>query len=229
MSTKSPTAMSDAQQPLDGVVKIWNQFSKQISIVALIIVLGVGGWYAYQQFYQLPREKKAIEALFRAEEYYRKDSIALALNGDGQNLGFIKVIEKFSGTKTAELANFYAGSCYLKLGDNAKAISYLEKFKTSSAITQARAFKLLADAYADSGNNEKALESYKKAAATFEKDEVNSPEYLFMAAYFAEQVLKNTAEATSLYEEVRKKYPRSQQSYEAEKNLARLGVYSSKD
>lgn len=229
MSTKSPAEMSEGQQPLSGVVNFWNQFSKQITILALVLVLGVGGWYAYQQFYQLPREKKAIEALFRAEEYYRKDSITLALNGDGQNLGFIKVIEKFKGTKTAELASFYAGSCFLKLGDNANAITYLEQFQTESAITQARAYKLLADAYADSGKNEKALELYKKAATTFEKDEVNSPEYLFLAAYFAEQVLKNTAEATSLYEEVRTKYPRSQQSYEAEKNLARLGVYSSKD
>ena len=58
---------------------------------------------------------------------------------------------------------------------------------------------------------------------------VNSPEYLFLAAYFADQVVKNKEEAVSLYEEVRKKYPRSQQSFDAEKNLARLGVYSSND
>jgi TolA-binding protein len=50
-----------------------------------------------------------------------------------------------------------------------------------------------------------------------------------MAAYFADQVIKNTSEATSLYEQIRKKYPRSQQSFDAEKNLARLGVYSSND
>ncbi|MFN5345213.1 MAG: tetratricopeptide repeat protein, partial [Bacteroidota bacterium] len=94
---------------------------------------------------------------------------------------------------------------------------------------QARAYKLLGDAFGDSGKNQEALEYYKKAGHYFEKDEVNSPDYLFMAAYFADQVMKDNAEAIALYEEIRSKYPRSQQSFDAEKNLARLGVYSSKD
>ena len=220
--------METTQSP-NAVTKLWNQYSKQLSLAALIIIFIVGAWYAYQEFYQSPKEKKAVEALFRAEEYYRKDSIALALNGDGQNLGFIKLIEKHNGTQAANLACFYAGSCYLKIGDNAKAITYLEKFSSDSKITQARAYKLLGDAFGDSGKNKEALEYYKKAGHYFEKDEVNSPDYLFMAAYFADQVMKDNAEAIALYEEIRSKYPRSQQSFDAEKNLARLGVYSSKD
>ena len=220
--------METTQSP-NAVTKLWDQYSKQLSLVALIIIFIVGAWYAYQEFYQSPKEKKAVEALFRAEEYYRKDSIALALNGDGQNLGFIKLIEKHNGTQAANLACFYAGSCYLKIGDNAKAITYLEKFSSDSKITQARAYKLLGDAFGDSGKNQEALEYYKKAGHYFEKDEVNSPDYLFMAAYFADQVMKDNAEAIALYEEIRSKYPRSQQSFDAEKNLARLGVYSSKD
>jgi len=220
--------METTQSP-NAVTNLWNQFSKQLSLAALIIIFIVGAWYAYQEFYQSPKEKKAVEALFRAEEYYRKDSIALALNGDGQNLGFIKLIEKHNGTQAANLTCFYAGSCYLKIGDNAKAITYLEKFSSDSKITQARAYKLLGDAFGDSGKNKEALEYYKKAGHYFEKDEVNSPDYLFMAAYFADQVMKDNAEAIALYEEIRSKYPRSQQSFDAEKNLARLGVYSSKD
>ena len=220
--------METTQSP-NAVTKLWDQYSKQLSLVALIIIFIVGAWYAYQEFYQSPKEKKAVEALFRAEEYYRKDSIALALNGDGQNLGFIKFIEKHNGTQAANLACFYAGSCYLKIGDNAKAITYLEKFSSDSKITQARAYKLLGDAFGDSGKNQEALEYYKKAGHYFKKDEVNSPDYLFMAAYFADQVMKDNAEAIALYEEIRSKYPRSQQSFDAEKNLARLGVYSSKD
>ena len=220
--------METTQSP-NAVTNFWNQYSKQLSLAALVVIAVVGAWYAYQEFYQLPKEKKATEALFRAEEYYRNDSVALALNGDGQNLGFIKFIDKHKGTQAANLACFYAGSCYLKLGDNAKAITYLEKFSSGSAITQARAYKLLGDAYADSGNNKEALAYYKKAGNHFEKDEINSPEYLFMAAYFADQIMKNNTEAIALYEEIRSKYPRSQQSFDAEKNLARLGVYSSKD
>lgn len=222
---KNPLTEESNAGVLEKLQAFWAAYSKPLSIVSLVLVVAVAGWFAYQQLYQQPRENKALEAMFRAEEYYRKDSAALALNGDGQNLGFLKVIDRFSGTDAANLARFYAGSCYIKLGDNASAIAMLEKFSTSSKGVQARAYKLLGDAYADSGNNSDALAAYKQAAYHFEKDEVNSPDYLFTAAYFADQVMNDTKEAIALYEEVREKYPRSQQSYDAEKYLARLGVY----
>jgi predicted negative regulator of RcsB-dependent stress response len=224
---KTPLQTEPTQSVLENLKQFWLAYSKPLSIVSLLIIVAVAGWFAYQQLYQQPREAKALEAMFRAEEYYRKDSASLALNGDGQNLGFLKVIDRYSGTDAANLATFYAGSCYIKLGENEKAIQWLEKFSSSSKGVQARAYKLLGDAYADSGKSKEALDAYKKAARHFEKDEVNSPEYLFMAAYLADQVLQDTKEAKALYEEIREKYPRSQQSYDAEKYLARLGVYQS--
>ncbi len=44
--------------------------------------------------------------MFKAEEYYRMDSLNLALNGDGQNLGFLKVIDRYGGTDAGNLADF---------------------------------------------------------------------------------------------------------------------------
>lgn len=227
MSTKQHTEGSDAT--LESLKGFWSKYSKPVTILATLVIVLVAGWYAFQEFYQAPREKKAIEAMFRAEEYYRQDSASLALNGDGQNQGFLTVINRYKGTDAANLSCFYAGSCYIKLNDNAKAVEFLKKFSTDSKLLQARAYKLIGDAYGDSGKNAEALDYYKKAGNHFEKDEVNSPEYLFAAAYFADQVMKDTKEATALYEEIRAKYPRSQQSYDAEKYLAKLGVYSAKD
>ena len=77
--------METTQSP-NVVTRVWNQYSKQLSLIALAVIALIAAWYAFQEFYQKPKEKKATEALFRAEEYYRKDSVALALNGDGQNL-----------------------------------------------------------------------------------------------------------------------------------------------
>lgn len=54
------------------------------------------------------------------------DSVNLALNGDGMNWGFLRVIDKYGGTKAGNLANFYAGDCYIKLNENEKAIKYLK-------------------------------------------------------------------------------------------------------
>jgi TolA-binding protein len=90
---------------------------------------------------------------------------------------------------------------------------------------QARAYKLLGDAYAEQGKNDNALSSYKKAASEFEEDDQNASEYLFMAAYFAEKVANNKSEAIKLYRELKEKYPRTEKGFEAEKYLARLGEY----
>jgi len=204
----------------------WEKYSKPLMIVSVLLIVVIGGWYGYQQFIVKPKEEKAVEASFRAEEYFRMDSLKLALNGDGQNLGFEKIADKFSGTKTGEMASLYAGTCHLRLNNFEKAVKYLKDFSSSSELVQARAYKLLGDAYAELGRNEDALSSYKKAAREFVKDEANSPDYLFTAAYFADRVMKNKEEAIKLYKELKEKFPRSQQAIDADNYLAQLGVYN---
>ncbi len=207
----------------------WEKYSKPLMIVSVFLIVVIGGWYGYQQFIVKPKEEKAVEAIFRAEEYFRMDSLNLALNGDGQNLGFEKIADKFSGTKTGEMASLYAGTCHLRLNNFEKAVKYLKGFSSSSELVQARAYKLLGDAYAEQGKNEDALSSYKKAARHFAKDEANSPDYLFTAAYFADRVMKNKEEAVKLYKELKEKFPRSQQAVDADNYLAQLGVYNTEN
>ena len=204
----------------------WAKNSKLILIVGTTLILLVGGFFGYKNFIQQPKEEKSAEAMFKAEDYYRRDSVTLALNGDGQYLGFLKIISKYSGTEAANLASFYAGSCYIRLDDNANAIKYLKKFSTDAKQIQQRAYKLLGDASADLGKNADALDYYKKAAHHFEKDEANSAEALFMAAYFADRVLKNQKEAIELFKELKEKYPKTQQGFEADNYLTQLGVYN---
>ena len=204
----------------------WTRNNKAILIVCGIVILLGGGWLVYKNFFLAPKEAKAAEAMFKAEEYYRMDSVNLALNGDGQHPGFLRVISNYGGTDAGNMANFYAGSCYLKLGDNQNAIKYLKKFDTRAKQIQARAYKLLGDAYADAGNNSEALSYYKKAGRHFEEDQSQSAEALFLAAYLADRVIKNQKEAIELYKELKEKFPNTQQGYEADNYLAQLGVYN---
>jgi tetratricopeptide (TPR) repeat protein len=204
----------------------WTRNSKAIMIVCGAIILLAGGWLVYKNYVKEPKDIKASEAMYKAEEYYRMDSCNLALNGDGQHMGFIRIISRYSGTDAANLAHFYAGSCYLKMGDNQNAIKHLKKFETDAKQIQARAYRLLGDAYADAGNNSEALNNYKKAARHFEKDYSQSAESLFMAAYFADRVVKNQKEAIELYKELKEKYPNTQQGAQADNYLAQLGVYN---
>jgi len=204
----------------------WARNSKIISITCVIVVLGVAGYFVYNNYIQKPKEEKSIDALFKAEDYFRKDSINLALKGDGQYLGFLKVIDKYEGTDAGDLAYFYAGACYIKLDDNANAIKYLKKFSTSSKPLQARAYKLLGDANGDLGNAADAVDYYKKAAQAFENDKESSAEALFLAAYMTDRVLKNPKDAIEMYKELKEKFPRTKEGFEADNYLAQLGVYN---
>lgn len=225
MADKKNTGLSE-EAIIAKAKDVWGKYSKPVTIVLAALIILIGGYFGYQNFIKKPKEEKASDAIFKAEEYYRLDSVKLALNGDGQYPGFLSVMTKYSGTDAANLAGFYAGSCYLKLGDDVNAVKYLKKFSTDAKQIQARAYKLLGDAYADMGKNADALDYYKKAANHFTDDQANSADALFMAAYFADRVMKDSKEAISLYKELKEKYPNTQQGIDADKYLAQLGVYN---
>lgn len=227
--------MSDKKQATDvdnGEVIIakakdfWTRNSNIILGVGVVLLLLVGGFYIYKNYFQKPKEIKAADAMFKAEDYYRTDSFRLALNGDGQNLGFLKIMDKYSGTDAANLASYYAGVCYTKLDDNENAIKYLKKFSSDAKQIQQHAYSLLGDAYGDMGKSNDAIDYYKKAAHYFEKDKESSAEALFRAAYLAQTVLKDQKQATELYKELKEKFPRTNSARDADKYLAQMGVYN---
>lgn len=216
---------SDNDYVIERAQELWDKYGKIATIIAVVIIVLGGGYLAYKYLIKDPKEQKAADAIWKAQEYFAQDSLQKALKGDGQYPGFERIASQYSGTEAGELANFYAGAISLKLGDNAKAIKYLKDFSTGAEQIQARAYKLLADAYANSGKNADALNYYKKAAHEFEEDKLNSSDYLLMAAYFADRVMNDKKQAEELYKEIKKEYPNTRSSDEADKYLAQLGIY----
>jgi len=207
--------------------QIWSKNSKGILAGLAIVVVLAGGYLAYNSLYKGPQEEKAADAMWKAENLFRTDSFSLALKGDGINPGFLKVIDKFGGTKNGNRAKFYAGACYLQLGDFNNAVKYLKDFDADEVAASMRANGLLGDAYSELGKKEDAVTYYKKAGAAFPDDEVNSPEYLFRAAMLL-QDLGKTQEAIDILQDVKKRYPRSampasQGGQEVDKYLGKLG------
>lgn len=201
----------------------WNTFKKPIIIIVAAIVIIGGGWYAYQEYVMKPKEEKAAEALFKAEQYFAIDSSRLVLNGDGLSKGVLYVISNFSGTKAANLAHYYAGISYLKLGEFDNAVKHLKDFSTDAKQIQLLAYGCLGDAYAELKKYDDAVSAYKKAAGTFEKDENNSSEFLFRAALLLETTGK-TSDALSLYKELKAKYPKTDKGFQADKYIYRLSI-----
>jgi tetratricopeptide (TPR) repeat protein len=209
--------------PVDKWKHFIDTYGRKTGIGLALVLILVLGYFGYKQYVIEPKEKQATEAMFRAEDYFRMDSIRLALNGDAVNAGFVKIVSRFKGTKAADLAAFYAGSCYLKLGDFNNAVKYLKDYKTSAVQVQAKAYGLLGDAYSELNKKEEAVEQYKKAGTYFDQDEIISPEYLFRAGYLYESMGKNQ-DAIAMYQIIKNKYPASPRGFDIDRYLARLGV-----
>jgi tetratricopeptide (TPR) repeat protein len=209
--------------PVDKWKHFQDNYGRKATIGLTIVLLAVLGYFGYKQFILDPKEKQASEAMFRAEDYFRMDSVRLALNGDAVNAGFVKIISRYSGTKAADLASFYAGSCYLKLGDFKNAVKYLKDYQTTAVQVQAKAYGLLGDAYSELNKKEDAAEQYKKAGTYFDQDEIISPEYLFRAGYLYESMGRNQ-DAIAMYQIIKSKYPASPRGFDIDRYLARLGV-----
>jgi predicted negative regulator of RcsB-dependent stress response len=217
---------TESEAVVERAKDFWERFGKTIAIAVGGVILVIGGYLAYRNFVSGPKEKRANDAIFRAQEYYGQDSLGKALNGDGQYPGFEKIISEYGGTKAGNLARFYAGSIYLKQGDVAKAVNHLKDFSTDAPQIQARAHKLLGDAYAEQGKGKEAVDQYKKAAAAFEEDDMAASEALFMAGYLSDRVLNDKNQAIELYKQVKTRYAQTQWSFEADKYLAQAGVYN---
>lgn len=222
MSTQS-VHNSDQSNFLQKLQAIWNKSSKQITYASVAIILVAGAYFGYKKFILEPNELKASDAIFKAEEYFRMDSLNLALNGDATNKGFLYVIKNYGSTKSGNLAKFYAGVCYLKLKDFNNALKYLNDFSSDSKQIQMIAYGRIADAYSELDKKEDALKMYKKAASYFTVDEANSSEFLFRAGYLAESLGK-TNDAIELYKELKAKFPKTEKGYQIDKYIYRLSV-----
>ena len=210
----------------------WLQANKNIVLYTFIgLLLLIGGYLAYENLVARPNETKAQEALAGAQNIFDQavasptvDSAAFraVLNGEGATKGVLSVLKTHKG-KVGKLASYYAGLSYLKLGDFNNAIKYLKDFKTDANQIQMMAYGALGDAYSETGKNSEAIDSYKKAAATFEADAINAGEYLYRAALLSELTGKNT-EAVKLYKELKDKFPDTQRGAEADKYIYRLSI-----
>ena len=184
-------------------------------VIAAVIV-GIAGY----NYYITNQNTTAQEELFQAQYYFEADSLGLALNGDGNSYGFLEIIEEFPGTKAANLASFYAGASYLRLGDFDGAVRYLKDFSSSDYLVQARAYALTGDAYMEQDDFGNAIEYYQRAA-DYKPNKGFTPVYLKKLAVAQEQN-GALAQAAETYELIESEYPQSPLLNDAKKQKARL-------
>lgn len=192
---------------------------KNISIALGVIVVLVGGYFAYKRFILEPKEREAQAQLFVAEKYFELDSLNLAINGDGNYLGFESIANDYGMTKSGNLAHYYLGICYLKKGEFDKAIDNLKKFDSKDEILAPVAIGAIGDAFMELGKMDEASAQYIKAA-DIKNNDFTSPIYLMKAGLAFEKAGKYS-EAVSAYEKIKDKYAKSAEGSEIEKYIAR--------
>lgn len=181
--------------------------SKQLIALLVVLVLVIGGTFAYIYGYAKPREDKAQELLgVVMQRYVMAQDFEHALKGEGKVLGLEKIADKYSATDAGNLAKYEAGICNYQLGNIKEAIKYLEQFDTKDdATVSAQALFALANCYASNQQPDKAVETFKKAAGATDVPALCA-EYLFQAGLILESQKKND-EALQLYKDIKEKYP----------------------
>jgi Uncharacterized protein conserved in bacteria len=189
-----------------------------IMVVLGIIIVVVLAIFGVKKFIFEPREAAAQTAIFHAEQLFENDDYATALNGDGNNAGFMDIIDEYGGTKTGNLARYYAGICYLNTGDYNNAIKYLGEFKGKDQIVKPLATGAMGDAYLELENAAEAAKCYEKAA----KESANSftsPMFL-MKAGLAYEMVEDYQKALEMYKIIKAEYPNSNEGFSIEKYIA---------
>ena len=189
-----------------------------LGVVGGIIAIVVA-FYAYNRVYLEPLEEEAHGEMFMAELYFQKDSFELALNGDGNYLGFLDVADEYGNTTAGNLAHYYAGVCYLRTGKFEEAIEELGNFDAEGEVLGSVAQGATGDAYMELDNGDEALKYYEKAANASENN-FSSPIYLQKAGFAAEKA-KKYDKAIDYYTQVKEKYPETNEGRNAEKFIAR--------
>ena len=207
------------KEKLAGAESWLEQNPKIVVGVAAAILIIVGGYFAFN-YYKNSQNDLAQKEMFQAVYYFEADSLDKALNGDGNNLGFLEIIDEYSVTDAANLANFYAGVSYLKQGKFELARLYLEDFNATDLLIQARAYGLVGDSYMEEKKYDDAAKYYNKAA-NYKPNKYFSPSYLMKEALAYEKLNQND-KARETYDKIINLYWESSEYQNARKFKARL-------
>ncbi|MDN5216287.1 tetratricopeptide repeat protein [Fulvivirgaceae bacterium BMA12] len=204
----------------------WVEDNKALVFSVLgAIVLGIGAALFYR-YYMNNQDNIAQSEMFQAQYWFEADSLDLALNGDGNNYGFLEVIDNYGKTKAGNLANFYAGVAYMKKGDFDNAILHLNEFDADDKLVQGRAYALIGDAYMEKEEYDNAINFYGKAAA-YHPSEYFTPKYLMKEA-LAYEKLEDFDNAVASYDKIITKYSKSAEIQDARKQKARIASKAAK-
>ncbi|AJR03694.1 tetratricopeptide repeat protein [Siansivirga zeaxanthinifaciens] len=207
---------------------------KYIFIIIGVVAVLVLGYLGYKEFIAKPKQVTAMNDMFQAQKYFdqavnavEKDSLfTLSLNGGEGKYGMIDIINEYSGTPTANLAHYYAGTAYLRLKDYKNAVKYLSDFESDDEILAPLAKGNIGDAFVQLNQPKDALEYYENAA-NLRDNEYTTPMYLYKAGAIALD-LGDADKALTYFNKIKDMYPNSSEASSIEVFIGKAQVLAGK-
>lgn len=218
---ENPQGLKSVEETLTKTEQYLEENYKTLLIILTVVVVLVGVFWL-GRMYLNKRNDEAQSQMFQAEKWMEIDSLNLALNGDGNYLGFIDIADEYKMTNAGNLARYCSGICYLHLGQYDDAIEYLSSYKIKDQVIGSLATGAIGDALIELGDLDKGVEKYIEAADLGDNS-FNAPIFLMKAGEIYEMQQKYS-EAKELYEKIKDEYPESNEGTSIDKYIARVNM-----
>ena len=116
VNQKEAAMQENLEHTVSSTEKFFTEHGKLVwSVLAGLVIVGLA-ILLYNKFIYQRQCEEAMEQAYPAEQSFQASEYEIALNGDGNNLGFADLIDNY-GAKAGKALYFYAGVCELNLGN----------------------------------------------------------------------------------------------------------------
>lgn len=186
-----------------------NNLSKLLKIIIPIVIIVVicGSIFIwYNNFYRVDKNSNAQDESFMAIRYFEGRNWDRALNGDGNYPGFLTIIDKYKGTNTANIANYYTGIIYLNESNYDSAIKYFSQYNAKDDVTKITVLGLLGDSNVELKKYDEAVSYYKKAINEAKNKEGQFGSIYMLKLGLVYEALNKNKDALDTYNEIKRLY-----------------------
>lgn len=185
--------------------KFLEKNAKLLSSIFGAVLVGILGFFAYNQFVVAPKNEDATKGYLAAVANLQNGKEAEALGGKSvANPGFVGTYNNFSGTDAGKLSAYNAGLIKFNEGKYKEAYDLLDKFSSGNKILMALKYGAMADASVNLNKADDALSLLDKAVSV--SDDPYTTYYFTRKAGIMALALKKNTEAKKYFSAVEEKY-----------------------
>lgn len=185
--------------------KFIEKYAKQLTGAFVIVLVGILGYFAYQQFVVAPKNEEATMSFLAAQKAQTTGDDTKALGGkSAANLGYLGTYNEFGATNAGKLSAYNAGLIKYKEGKYKEAYDLLDAFKSKNKILMALKHGAMGDCLANLNKSDDAMTQYDNAATI--SDDPYTSYYFTRKAGIMALALKKKTEAKKYFSIIEEKY-----------------------